>query len=105
MTCTFGMVARLRRRRATAGKAVVAGRVCSQARQAGHGWRGRRPLVEADPMADRHLPPRWLRSQSMSLVLCTLVVIAYGSSTFLSLPKGYHEFLVAVFTGTLALLM
>jgi len=58
-------------------------------------------------MADRHLGrlPRWLHSQSITLVLCTLVVIAYGSSTFLSLPKGYHELLVAVFTGTLALLV
>jgi signal transduction histidine kinase len=57
-------------------------------------------------MADRqpHLP-NWLRLQSVTVVLCTLVVIAYGASAFVEMPRGYHELLVAIFTASLALLM
>ena len=58
-------------------------------------------------MPDRqpqHLP-KWFRSQPTAVVLCTLVVIVYGVSSLLPMPHGYHELLVAVFTGTIALLM
>src|SRR5216683_7824202 len=58
-------------------------------------------------MADRHLDhlSHWSRLQSVTIVLCTLAVAAYGASAFLPLPRGYHELLVAVFTGSLALLL
>src|SRR5712691_10799536 len=58
-------------------------------------------------MADRHLDhlSHWSRLHSVTIVLCTLAVVAYGASAFLPLPRGYHELLVAVFTGTLALLL
>jgi signal transduction histidine kinase len=66
-----------------------------------------KPVVSEDHMAEQQVErlPRWYRLQPMTVVLCTLVAIAYGASAFLPMPAGYHEVLVAVLTGTLALLM
>jgi len=67
----------------------------------------RKPAVDKERMADRYIErlPHWLRLQPVTVVLCTLVAIAYGASAFLPVPREYHDLLSAVFTGSIALLM
>ena len=63
--------------------------------------------IDAEPVHERR-PTRHravLRLQQLTVVLCTLVVIAYGASAFLPLPSRYHELLFAVVIGGLGGLM
>src|SRR5579863_5408394 len=63
----------------------------------------RKPVVDKELMANRHLGPGpdWDRLQRITVVLCTLVAIAYGVSAFLPMPLGYHELLFAAIIGGL----
>ncbi|MGE5269375.1 MAG: sensor histidine kinase [Thiohalocapsa sp.] len=58
-------------------------------------------------MADRQIEHAslWWRWQPVTVVLCTLVVVAYGLGAFVRLPGGFHELLTVVFAVSLALLM
>ncbi len=46
-----------------------------------------------------------MRLQHVTVVLCTLAVIAYSASTFLSVTRGPRDLLVAVISGSLGWLM
>jgi len=55
---------------------------------------------------------RWLgrlldapRLQHVTVVVCTLAVIAYSASGFLPMARGYRDLLIAVISGTLGWLM
>ncbi len=65
------------------------------------------PVVDKELMADRYPGRRTDRVglQHVTVALCTLVVIAYGASAFLPMPRGYHELLFAVIIGSLGWLM
>ena len=46
-----------------------------------------------------------MRLQHVTVVLCTLAVIAYSAGAFLPMPRGYRDLLVAVIVGLLGWLM
>jgi signal transduction histidine kinase len=87
---------------ASAAPLVEEGRPAAVAKQ-----RLRGPVVEADPMADGHTEDLsfWLHLQPATVVLCTLVVIAFGVSAFVDTPPHYHQLLVLALTASLAVLV
>jgi signal transduction histidine kinase len=87
--------------------ASAAGPPDQEARPTALGW----PRVRV-PGADPEAASGWfgrlfssMRLQHVTVVLCTLAVIAYSAGAFLPMPPGYRDLLVAVIIGLLGWLM
>ncbi len=65
------------------------------------------PHVARDSVASRWFGrlPNSLRLQHVTVVLCTLAVVAYSASGFLPMARGHRDLLIAVISGSLGWLM
>jgi signal transduction histidine kinase len=64
-------------------------------------------VVDNELMGDRHRgdPRDWVRLQYATVAVCTLVVVAYGATSFVPMPQSYHELLFAAIIVSLGGLM